>query len=129
MTQDAGVTLSQIGQIAINVDDLDRATAFYRDVLGMNFLFTVPTMAFFQCGDVRVMLGKMEQPEHQHPASIVYYQVADIEAAHETLHKRGVSFVQQPLMAHRDDRHELWLAFFHDSEENTVALMSEKPLG
>ena len=126
MTQNAGVALSQIGQIAINVRDLDRATAFYRDVLGMTFLFTVPAMAFFQCGDVRVMLGEMEQPEHQHPASIVYYRVADIEVAHEALVARGVPFVQQPVMAHRDDRHELWLAFFHDSEENTVALMSEK---
>ncbi len=128
MTQNAGVTLSQIGQIAINVLDLERATAFYRDVLGMNFLFAAPTMTFFQCGDVRVMLGKMDQPEHQHPASIVYYRVADIEAAHEALHARGVSFVQQPIMAHSDAHHELWLAFFHDSEENTVALMSEKPV-
>ena len=90
MTQNAGVALSQIGQIAINVRDLDRATAFYRDVLGMTFLFTVPAMAFFQCGDVRVMLGEMEQPEHQHPASIVYYRVADIEVAHEALVARGV---------------------------------------
>lgn len=128
MTDDS-VALGEIGQIAINVRQLDRATAFYRDVLGMRFLFAVPAMAFFQCGGVRVMLGEMEQPEHQHPASIVYYRVPDITAAYEALVARGVSFVQDPVMAHRDDRHELWLAFFHDSEENTVALMSERPVG
>ena len=77
--------LSQISQIAIIVHDLDKAIAFYRDTLGMRFLFQVPKMAFFNCGGIRLMLGIPEEPKFDHPASIIYYKVADIQGAYETL--------------------------------------------
>lgn len=122
--------LRRIGQIAVNVHDLDRATAFYRDVLGMRFLFQAPPgMAFLQCGDVRVLLGTPERPELDHPSSIIYFAVEDIAAAHELLRKRGVQFVAEPRAVHGAEGKELWLAFFKDIEENLLALMSEVAVG
>jgi methylmalonyl-CoA/ethylmalonyl-CoA epimerase len=118
--------LSQIGQIAINVQDVERATAFYRDTLGMRFLFAFPGLAFFDCGGVRLMLSRAEDPKLDHPASILYYRVADIEAAHQALAARGVRFEREPHLVARMPDHELWLAEFNDSEENILALMAEK---
>jgi len=118
--------LSQIGQIAINVQDVERATAFYRDTLGMRFLFAFPGLAFFDCGGVRLMLSRAEDPKLDHPASILYYRVADIEATHQALAARGVRFETGPHLVARMPDHELWLADFYDSEENLLALMAEK---
>jgi methylmalonyl-CoA/ethylmalonyl-CoA epimerase len=118
--------LSQIGQIAINVQDVERATAFYRDTLGMRFLFAFPGLAFFDCDGVRLMLSRAEDPKLDHPASILYYRVADIEATHQALAARGVRFEQGPHLVARMPDHELWLADFYDSEENLLALMAEK---
>jgi len=118
--------LSQIGQIAINVQDVERATAFYRDTLGMRFLFAFPGLAFFDCGGVRLMLSRAEDPKLDHPASILYYRVADIEAAHQALAARGVRFEREPHLVARMPDHELWLAEFNDSEDNVLALMAEK---
>jgi len=129
MTDRTAFALTQIGQISITVKDVARATAFYRDTLGMRLLFEVPGMAFFDCGGVRLMLGKAEKPEFDHPASILYYRVDDIEQAHRTLIERGVTFIQPPTEVHKTENHTLWLAFFRDSEENPVALMSEVAVG
>jgi len=118
--------LSRIGQIAVRVHDVERATAFYRDRLGMRFLFSAPNLAFFQCGEVRLMLGGAESAEFDHPSSVIYYKVDDIDAAYETLKSRGVTFRGEPHLIHRAADHELWMAFFHDADENTLALMSEK---
>jgi methylmalonyl-CoA/ethylmalonyl-CoA epimerase len=120
------VTLDRIGQIAINVQDVERATAFYRDVLGMRFLFSAPPgLAFFDCGGVRLMLSKADKPEFDHPASILYYTVADITAAHQTLTGRGVVFVGPPHIVHKAADYDLWMADFRDSEGNLLVLMSE----
>ena len=123
-TPDTG--LSSIGQISVNVKDLDRAVAFYRDLLGMRFLFTAPPqMAFFDCGGIRLLLGVPESPEFDHPASIIYYRVDDIQATYEDLKGRGIPFLDEPHLVHRGEGYELWMAFFRDSEENVLALMSE----
>jgi methylmalonyl-CoA/ethylmalonyl-CoA epimerase len=119
--------LTQIGQIAINVRDLQRALAFYRDTLGMRFLFQAPGgLAFFDVGGVRLMLGVAEKPEFAHPASVLYYKVPDITSAHETLSRRGVTFIDEPHLIARMPSHELWMTFFRDSEENVLALMEER---
>jgi methylmalonyl-CoA/ethylmalonyl-CoA epimerase len=124
----AGFGLSRIGQIAINVKDVKRALAFYRDVLGMRLLFEAPPgLAFFDCGGVRLMLGRVERPEHDHPASTLYYRVDDIHAAHETLVSRGVRFEGKPHLVAKLPAHDLWLAELRDSEGNVLALMSEVP--
>ncbi len=123
----AGTQLDAIGQIAVNVHDLGRAVGFYRDRLGLRLLFQVPHMAFFQCGSVRLLLGTPSAPEFDHPSSILYFRVADIAAAHRALVGREVSFRDAPHLVHRAADHELWLAFFEDSEGNVLALMSERP--
>jgi methylmalonyl-CoA/ethylmalonyl-CoA epimerase len=120
--------LSAIGQIHVRARDIDRAVRFYRDTLGMPFLFQAPPqMAFFQCGTTTLMLGVAESPEVDHPASLVYYLVPDIASAHTTLRGRGVAFITEPHLVHRAPDHELWLADFSDSEGNVLALMSRKP--
>jgi len=128
MKNEARAGLSRIGQIAITVKDLGRAVAFYRDVLGMRLLFEAPPkLAFFDAGGVRLMLSLPEKPEFDHPASILYYVVADIQAEHEYLRRRGVVFSGHPHLVAKLPDHELWLDFFSDSEGNTLALMSEVP--
>lgn len=123
-----GPTLSQIGQIFVNVKDLDRALAFYRDTLGMRFLFQAPpNMAFFDCGGVRLMLGTADRPEIDHPASIIYYKVDDIERVYQVFAARGVEFIVKPHLVAPMPTYDLWLADFKDSEGNILALMSEVP--
>jgi methylmalonyl-CoA/ethylmalonyl-CoA epimerase len=123
-----GPTLNQIGQIFVNVKDLDRAIAFYRDILGMTFLFKAPpNMAFFDCGGIRLMLGIADRPDLNHPASIIYYKVDDIERVYEVFHLRGVEFIVKPHLVAPMPTYDLWLADFKDSEGNILALMSEVP--
>ncbi len=119
--------LTKIGQIAMTAHDLDRAVAFYRDNLGLNHLFTVSKMAFFDCGGVRLMLTVPEKPEFDHPGSIIYYKVDDIKAAHAKLAGSGVQFEAEPHLVARMASHDLWMAFFRDSENNLLAMMSEAP--
>jgi len=125
----ADVKLSQVEQIAIIVHDVDRAVTFYRDLLGLPFLFQVPQMAFFQCGEVRLMLGIPSAPEFDHPSSIIYFRVTDIEATHQALVSRGVALRSAPHLVHRAADHELWMAEFQDPDRNHLALMSRKPPG
>jgi predicted enzyme related to lactoylglutathione lyase len=122
---DGDFGLARIGQIGVTVHDLDRAVAFYRDRLGMRFLFQAPNLAFFDCDGVRLMLGLPERAEHDHPGSILYFSVGDLCAAHATLAARGVAFLDEPHLIARMPDHELWMAFFTDTEGNTLALMSE----
>jgi len=123
-----GPTLNQIGQIFVNVKDLDRAIAFYRDILGMTFLFQAPpNMAFFDCGGIRIMLGIADRPDLNHPSSIIYYKVDDIERVYQTFKARGVEFIVKPHLVAPMPTYDLWLADFKDSEGNFVALMSEVP--
>ena len=123
----AAVSLQQIAQIAVNVHDVKRAVAFYRDVLSLPLLFEVPPkMAFFRCGDVRLMLSLPERAEYDHPGSILYYRVSDIEATATTLESRGVVFDGRPHKVATMPDHELWMGFFKDSEGNLLALLEEK---
>lgn len=119
------VALDRIGQIAINAKDIGRALRFYRDTLGMRFLFEVPNLAFFDCGGVRLMLGSAESKEFDHPGSVLYYKVNDINATYESLKKKGVEFIDQPHLIAKLEHHDLWMVFFRDTEGNTLALMSE----
>lgn len=116
----------RIGQISMTAHDLPRAIAFYRDALGLTFLFEAPPkMAFFDCGGIRLMVGVPEEKEFDHPGSVLYFKVDDIRAVHADFQARGVTFRTEPHLVAKMPDHELWLAFFHDSEGNTLALMSE----
>ena len=120
--------LSRIHQISMRAHDVDRAVRFYRDTLGLPFLFAAPPrLAFFDCGGVRLMLSTPEQG-FDHPGSVLYFAVEDIRQMHEALTSRGVAFRKAPhKIATLADR-EVWLADFEDSEGNTLALMSEPRL-
>jgi predicted enzyme related to lactoylglutathione lyase len=126
MTSASG--LSRIHQISMRTHDVDRATRFYRDTLGLPFLFAAPPrLAFFDCQGVRLMLSTPE-PGFDHPGSVLYFAVEDIRKMHETLRSRGVTFRTEPhKIATLADR-EVWLADFEDTEGNTLALMSEPRL-
>ena len=124
MTPDNNWRLSHIGQIAITVEDLERAVRFYRDTLGLPFLFQVPKLAFFDCAGVRLMLGLAENAGKLHN-SILYYRVDDIQQAHQTLAARDVQFVDPPHLIAKLPDHDLWMGFFKDSEGNLLGLMSE----
>ena len=122
----AGFGLGPIGQIAVPVSDIDRAVAFYRDTLGMRFLFQAPPgLGFFDCAGVRLMLDAPAKAQAEHYSSIIYYKVADLQAAFETLSARGVIFEAKPHLVARLPDHELWMAFFRDPDANLLALMSE----
>jgi catechol 2,3-dioxygenase-like lactoylglutathione lyase family enzyme len=116
-----------IGQIAINARDIERAVAFYRDSLGLRFLFQVPGLAFFDCGGIRLMLSGADSPEFDHASSVLYFRVGDIAAAHEAMAARGVAFRDAPHKIADMPDHELWMTFFDDSEGNVLALMAELP--
>jgi predicted enzyme related to lactoylglutathione lyase len=119
------VALDRIGQIAIRATDIGRATRFYRDTLGMRFLFEFPNLAFFDCAGVRLMLSTAESPDFDHPGSVIYYKVADINATFDALMKRGVDFIDKPHLIAKLPDHDLWMVFLRDTEGNTLALMSE----
>ncbi len=120
------MSLGPIGQISMNAQDVDRATSFYADTLTLPLLFRAGQMSFFDCGGVRLMLSRPEKPEYDHPGSVLYFKIQDIASRHRELSDRGVSFLGEPHLIARMPDHELWMAFFHDSEGNTLALMEEK---
>ena len=122
----AAATISSIAQIAINVHDLGRAIEFYRDKLGLKFLFQAgENLAFFDCGGIRMMLDIPPDPKFQHPSSIIYFKVGDIKTAHQQLAARGVKFEEPPHVIARLADREVCLAAFDDTEDNVMALMSE----
>ena len=120
------VGVSRLGQVQIRAHDVERAAAFYQDVLGLKLLFKAPPgLAFFECGGVRLMIDRPEKPEFDHPSSVLYFAVQDIQTAHAKLKQSGVHFEDEPHLIARMPDHDLWMAFFRDSEDNTMALMSE----
>ena len=130
MTSDTGkLNLSTIGQIAVSVSDIDRATEFYRDTLGMSFLFSAPpAMSFFDCDGVRLMLTVPERGgEAPEGNSVIYYTVEDVRRATQTLKSRGVRFTGDPHIIHSTGTYDLWMSFFSDPDGNTLALMAEVP--
>ena len=127
MTGVTNTELSSIGQIAMPVRDLTRGVEFYRDRLGLRFLFQVPPgLAFFQCGSIRLMVEVPPDKEFQRPGSVLYFKVDDIDATYADLKAKGVDFRDAPHLIAKLLDHELWMAFFHDGEGNILALMHEK---
>lgn len=119
-----GAGIEEIVQIAFTVRDLAEAKTFYQETLGLKFLFDAGEMAFFQCGAVRLMLGKSEK-QTSSEGTIVYFRVSDMEATSGSLEARGVQFLQKPHLVARMKSHDLWMAFVKDPAGNTLGLMSE----
>lgn len=117
--------LSEVGQIAVPVTDIERAVAFYRDVLGMRFLFQAPPdLAFFDLNGVRLLLDGPAKKQAG-SSSVIYFKVSNLEGAFETLSTRGVNFEATPHLIAEMPDYELWMAFFRDPDKNLLALMSE----
>lgn len=116
-------------QLHIRATELPRAIAFYRDVLGLPFLFESNGLAFFQCGATRLMLSRPERPELDHPSSIVYFGTDDIQAGRDTLIQRGAQDVGKPHVIAKLPGREVWLCDWKDSEGNLMCLMEERSQG
>ncbi|MCC6236156.1 MAG: VOC family protein [Dehalococcoidia bacterium] len=136
MTADGGFEVTRLGQVAQPVNDIQRAVAFYRDILGARHLatFDPPGLAFFDIGGVRLMLDAIAEAQAQgpRPGAPLYFRVPDIEAACAALEARGVTIESAPHLINRDDAGvfgvvgmETWMAFFRDPDQNILAVMSE----
>ncbi len=121
---DRVVHLDRIGQIAISVSDLPRAKNFYQNTLGMKFLFDAGHLSFFQCGDIRLMIGASEKPVST-DGTILYFKVTDIHETYRSLKHQDVEFFQAPHLIATMPDHDLWMAFLKDPDGNTLGLMCE----
>jgi DNA-binding CsgD family transcriptional regulator/predicted enzyme related to lactoylglutathione lyase len=123
--------LGPIGQIARCVKDVKVAESWYRDVLGLKHLFTVPSaigeLVFFDCGGTRLMIeGNTGEIPDLNNDSVIYFRVADINATWDELTARGVEFTHAPhMIAKQPDGTEEWMAFFNDPDGKPLALMSQ----
>jgi methylmalonyl-CoA/ethylmalonyl-CoA epimerase len=122
----SAIQFDKIGQIALTVTDIARSKDFYQNTLGMKFLFDAGSMAFFQCGDIRFMIGASEDAAPR-GGTLLYFKVPDIHQVHEVLKGKGVVFHQRPHLVARMPDHELWIAFLKDPDENILGVMSEIP--
>lgn len=125
-TASSGLQLGQIGQIGMTVTDLDRSITFYRDVLGLKFLFRAPNLAFFDCAGIRLMLG-LPEANGETFRPILHFRVDDIQSAVSELERRGVTFESKPTLVAKLEKHDFWLAAFRDPDRNAIELMSEVP--
>jgi methylmalonyl-CoA/ethylmalonyl-CoA epimerase len=119
-------------QVAQHADDLDRAVAFYTDVLGCELIarFDPPGLAFLGLGDVRLLL------DGNAPSALLYLRVDDVRATADQLRAAGVSLESEPHLIHTDADGRFgpagwqeWMAFITDSEGNLVGLASRHPPG
>jgi len=121
--------LSTIGQVTLTISNIEKAKSFYSDKLGLRLFFQFGNLAFYDCGGVRLMLSTPEAAVPENSRSTIYFRVADINYAYETLSSRGVKFVGAPHLIAKMDDHDLWMAFFNDPDNNSLALMCEAPKG
>jgi methylmalonyl-CoA/ethylmalonyl-CoA epimerase len=122
--------VTALGQVALTVSDVPRSTAFYRDSVGLRFLFAAgPSLAFLELGNARLMLSAPEGTFTPGSGTVLYLRVADILASQSAMRARGVPFVDEPHLVAPMPDHDLWMCFFRDPDGYTLALMCERPKG
>ena len=127
MTPTAATTPYVLGQVALTVSNVERSTAFFRDAVGLPFLFAAgPTLAFLDLGGVRLMLSVPERDFTPGSSTVLYLKVADITATFTALRARGVTFEDEPHFIAAMPDHDLWMTFFRDPDGHTLALMCER---
>lgn len=115
----------KLGQVAVNVENVERAVSFYKDIIKLSLLFEMDGLALFQCGDTRLLLSRPEMEEFNHPSSVLYFQVDDLNSEVSRMKDAGATFIDEPHMVAKVGETETWMAFFKDTEGNTHALMNE----
>jgi predicted enzyme related to lactoylglutathione lyase len=115
-------------QVALTCRDLERAKAFYGDVLGLPLLFEVSGMLFFQLDGLRLMIGKEMKPGQPIGGSLLYFNAPDIDALGTALEAKGIRFVGPAGTVQRTATHELKLREFFDPDGNALALMGMVPI-
>jgi methylmalonyl-CoA/ethylmalonyl-CoA epimerase len=123
------LNLSQIGQIALPVSDVDRSEEFYATVVGLRKLYRYGNLSFFDCAGVRLLLEKVHDGSTPRHGGCIYFRCADIALAVTELKRRGVTLTHQPHLIAKMDDHDLWIAFFDDLDGHTLAVMQEAPKG
>ena len=124
MAESTEFSISKVGQISVRAKDIERATVFYRDTLGLKHLFKTSNISFFDCGGVNLFITIPENAELDHPSSIIYFDVEDIQKAFKTLSERGVKFEEKPNVVGQLGNLDVWIAIFRDSENNLMGLRS-----
>ncbi|MBL4659206.1 MAG: VOC family protein [Alcanivoracaceae bacterium] len=121
--------IEAVGQIAVAITDIKKSVIFYKEVLGLELLFEVPSgLAIFNCGGVRLMLTTLQGSENDHHTSVIYYKVSDIQESAKVLKNNGAVFIQEPQLVAKMVDHDLWIGFLRDPDENLVGIMAELPL-
>ena len=123
------LNLSQIGQIALPVSDVDRAETFYETVMGLRKLYRYGDLSFFDCAGVRLLLEKTHDGSTPRRGGCIYFRCADIALTVTELKRRNVTLTHQPHLIAKMDDHDLWMAFFNDPDGHTLAVMQEAPKG
>ena len=123
----APTLITRVNQVALSVHDMDRAVAFYRDVVGLHFLFRAPNVAFFGLAGLRLMLAQAEPPNLQPCGTVLYFEVGDLDTSYADICARGAQPMQAPHRVARLGENELWMAFFRDPGGNVFALSAERP--
>lgn len=121
--------LHRLGQVSLPTVDVDEAERFYEEILGLRKLYRFGDLLFFDCGGVRLLIGKSEDGALPTNPSVLYFHVPDISHAVRELKGRGVTFVDEPHLVANMEDHDLWMTFFKDPAGNTLALMQEAPKG
>jgi len=124
----SSTALGRIGQIALTVHDMDRSVAFWRDTVGLKFLFQAPNVAFFDVAGVRLMLGSGESPEVKAAGTVLYFEVADLDDTFAALRDRGVTVAKggEPHFIAKLGSMDLWMAFLEDPDGHLFALMQQR---
>lgn len=123
------ISLNQLGQVALTVDDIEEADRFYGDHLGLRRLYRFGDMLFFDCAGVRLLVEKEQKQPFTPASSVLYFRTPDISLSVKELKGRGVSFIEGPRLIAPMEDHDLWMAFFKDPAGNMLALMHEAPKG
>ena len=123
------LTLHQLGQVSLSVDDVDKAEAFYGGALGLRKLYRFGELLFFDCAGVRLFIERGNAKPFVPASSVLYFRTPDISLAVRELKGRGVAFTDAPHLVAPLEDHDLWMAFFKDPAGNALALMQEAPKG
>lgn len=123
------ISLNQLGQVMLPVDDVDAAETFYAEKLGLRKLYRFGDFLFFDCAGVRLLVEKSSVQPFAPAMSVFYFRVADISLVYQEFLSRGINFTDRPHLIAQMEDHDLWMTFFKDPAGNTLALMQEAPHG